>query len=119
MPSREQKFDFGASSSLSLGKGLSLKENPTKELSEYDFFSQSRDHAQTVQDCFREPAPLVPSFHPFKGISDEENTILPQKKTRKIAKIPFKVLDAPQLSDDFYLNLVDWSDSNNIAVGLS
>jgi len=28
------------------------------------------------------------------------------------------VLDAPQLSDDFYLNLVDWSESNNLAVGL-
>lgn len=45
--------------------------------------------------------------------------ILPQKKTRKIAKIPFKVLDAPQLVDDFYLNLVDWNDHNILAVALS
>jgi cell division cycle 20-like protein 1, cofactor of APC complex len=28
---------------------------------------------------------------------------------RKIAEKPYKVLDAPNLSDDFYLNLVDWS----------
>lgn len=28
---------------------------------------------------------------------------------RKIAERPYKVLDAPALSDDFYLNLVDWS----------
>ncbi len=28
---------------------------------------------------------------------------------RKIAEKPYKVLDAPALSDDFYLNLVDWS----------
>lgn len=28
---------------------------------------------------------------------------------RKIAERPYKVLDAPNLSDDFYLNLVDWS----------
>lgn len=28
------------------------------------------------------------------------------------------MLDAPQLSDDFYLNLVDWSESNHLAVGL-
>lgn len=40
------------------------------------------------------------------------------KEERNIAKIPYKVLDAPQLSDDFYLNLVDWSDSNFLAVGL-
>lgn len=32
--------------------------------------------------------------------------------------MPFKVLDAPSLQDDFYLNLVDWSASNVLAVGL-
>jgi len=41
--------------------------------------------------------PPVPSFkeNPFQGIADSENKILPQKKTRKISKIPYKVLDAP------------------------
>lgn len=38
---------------------------------------------------------------------------------RKVSKVPYKVLDAPQLQDDFYLNLVDWSSSNLLAVGLS
>lgn len=28
------------------------------------------------------------------------------------------MLDAPSLEDDFYLNLVDWSSNNNLAVGL-
>ena len=42
----------------------------------------------------------------------------PRKATRKISKIPFKVLDAPELQDDFYLNLVDWSAQNVLAVGL-
>lgn len=28
------------------------------------------------------------------------------------------MLDAPALQDDFYLNLVDWSDRNSLAVGL-
>lgn len=31
------------------------------------------------------------------------------KKIRKIQKAPYKVLDAPALQDDFYLNLIDWS----------
>jgi hypothetical protein len=31
---------------------------------------------------------------------------------------PFKVLDAPELQDDFYLNLVDWSSQNVLSVGL-
>lgn len=42
----------------------------------------------------------------------------PRKTTRKISKIPYKVLDAPELQDDFYLNLVDWSSQNSLAVGL-
>jgi cell division cycle 20-like protein 1 (cofactor of APC complex) len=44
---------------------------------------------------------------------------VPKKTHRKISKIPYKVLDAPSLQDDFYLNLVDWSPYNNLAVGLS
>jgi hypothetical protein len=31
------------------------------------------------------------------------------KKQKKIAKEPYKILDAPLLKDDFYLNLLDWS----------
>jgi cell division cycle 20-like protein 1 (cofactor of APC complex) len=46
---------------------------------------------------------------PFRGF-DEEEVIVPMTKTRTIPKIPYKVLDAPSLLDDFYLNLVDWSD---------
>ncbi|KAK3592146.1 hypothetical protein CHS0354_019436 [Potamilus streckersoni] len=42
----------------------------------------------------------------------------PRKAIRKISKIPFKVLDAPELQDDFYLNLVDWSSQNVLSVGL-
>jgi cell division cycle 20-like protein 1 (cofactor of APC complex) len=39
-------------------------------------------------------------------------------KLRKVNKIPCKVLDAPALQDDFYLNLIDWSANNELAVGL-
>lgn len=40
------------------------------------------------------------------------------RAVRKVARTPFKVLDAPSLKDDFYLNLVDWSSRNVLAVGL-
>eukprot|EP01017_Pseudomicrothorax_dubius_P017495 TRINITY_DN19701_c0_g1_i1.p1 TRINITY_DN19701_c0_g1~~TRINITY_DN19701_c0_g1_i1.p1 ORF type:complete len:466 (+),score=39.87 TRINITY_DN19701_c0_g1_i1:122-1519(+) len=40
------------------------------------------------------------------------------RPVRRIAKLPYKVLDAPGLIDDFYLNLLDWSNQNNIAVAL-
>ncbi|GAB4820048.1 hypothetical protein N2152v2_007094 [Parachlorella kessleri] len=42
----------------------------------------------------------------------------PKRIPRKIPRSPFKVLDAPSLADDFYLNLVDWSAQNVLAVGL-
>lgn len=35
-----------------------------------------------------------------------------------MSKVPYKVLDAPELADDFYLNLVDWGSSGVLAVGL-
>ena len=41
------------------------------------------------------------------------------RSQRKIPKAPFKVLDAPALQDDFYLNLLDWSHQNLLAVGLA
>lgn len=55
--------------------------------------------------------------------SDAKNALLsasmsPGRSSRKIARSPFKVLDAPCLQDDFYLNLVDWSSANVLAVGL-
>ncbi|CAN1789128.1 Protein FIZZY-RELATED 2 [Linum perenne] len=42
----------------------------------------------------------------------------PVKAPRKVPRSPYKVLDAPALQDDFYLNLVDWSSNNVLAVGL-
>lgn len=42
----------------------------------------------------------------------------PRRTPRKIPTVPYKVLDAPALQDDFYLNLVDWSSLNVLAVGL-
>lgn len=36
-----------------------------------------------------------------------------------MSKGPFKVLDAPDLADDYYLNLVDWSSTNVLGVGLA
>lgn len=39
-------------------------------------------------------------------------------ENRKINKVPFKVLDAPSLQDDFYLNLLEWSSTNILSVAL-
>ena len=37
---------------------------------------------------------------------------------RRVATAPERVLDAPGLLDDYYLNLLDWSSGNQVAIGL-
>jgi len=40
------------------------------------------------------------------------------KMTRNIPAAPTRILDAPELVDDYYLNLISWSSSNVLAVAL-
>lgn len=60
-----------------------------------------------------------PIYHRTFSNLDNENMVVPIRKHWKIAKTPFKVLDAPALKDDYYLNLLDWSSQNVLAVGLA
>lgn len=41
-----------------------------------------------------------------------------QKSYRHIPQSPERILDAPELVDDYYLNLLDWSSKNVLAVAL-
>jgi len=68
------------------------------------------------QNVVNEPC----SPYSLSPVSSKSQKLLrsPRKASRKISKIPFKVLDAPELQDDFYLNLVDWSSQNVLSVGL-
>ena len=54
--------------------------------------------------------------------NDFSALLMPKKKTikkRTLPNSPFKVLDAPYLQDDFYLNVVDWCKNDTLAVGLA
>merc|ERR1719430_2174627 len=77
-----------------------------------NLFSYRPKRANTVNEP-QSPYSLTP-------VSSKSQKLLrsPRKASRKISKIPFKVLDAPELQDDFYLNLVDWSSQNVLSVGL-
>lgn len=60
------------------------------------------------------------SPYSLSPLGNESQKLLssPKKPPRKISRIPFKILEAPHIQDDFYLNLVDWSSQNVLAVGL-
>ncbi|CAK4031616.1 related to anaphase promoting complex, Cdc20, Cdh1, and Ama1 subunits [Lecanosticta acicola] len=57
------------------------------------------------------------SLSPVKH-SSQSMLLSPRKTPRSVSKVPYKVLDAPDLADDFYLNLVDWGSNDILAVGL-
>ena len=54
----------------------------------------------------------------YQGIHESSILTNPYSQQRQISRTPFKVLDAPALQDDYYLNLLDWSSQNTLAVGL-
>lgn len=58
----------------------------------------------------------------LKRLSDNDNDFLPKIKKeqndRIIPSVPERILDAPNLIDDYYLNLLDWSVDNVVSVGL-
>ncbi len=105
-------------------QALATVRTPLREGVNYLKFGQS-PRQNYHDDVFRRshggnPTSVVDSFNlsPVGVKSSHRLMNMPQKRKRKIAKVPFKVLDAPSLADDFYLNLVDWSSLNVLAVGL-
>lgn len=43
----------------------------------------------------------------------------PAKRFRAVPQQPDRILDAPDLVDDYYLNLLDWGSTNSVAVALN
>lgn len=100
-----------------LGAGIEDAKEPTEER------RVSQGQSPSSGNLFRYGAgrPSEPwSPYSLSPVSAKSHKLLssPRKQARKISKIPFKVLDAPELQDDFYLNLVDWSSTNVLSVGL-
>jgi cell division cycle protein 20 (cofactor of APC complex) len=63
----------------------------------------------------------LPSFNSCPGVVYAENKArhFQSKTFRVIPQTPERILDAPELLDDFYLNLIDWSSRNVLSVALS
>lgn len=61
------------------------------------------------------------NFEKLLAVRNSLNTIKPAaaySRAKKIPTAPERVLDAPGLVDDFYLNLLAWSQLNMLAIGL-
>jgi cell division cycle 20-like protein 1 (cofactor of APC complex) len=94
---------------------------PLREgLNHLRFQSPRQVYQENVFEDAIGPTAVVNSFSltPVRSAASQRLMAAPPKRKRRISKVPFKVLDAPALQDDFYLNLVDWSSQNVLAVGL-
>lgn len=60
------------------------------------------------------------SFNQIQNFKTRQliSTSAAQSRMKKIPTCPEKVLDAPGLLDDFYLNLISWSSENVLAIAL-
>jgi cell division cycle 20-like protein 1 (cofactor of APC complex) len=71
------------------------------------------------KQLFEESTNKKKNFSSFLNLEiEEKESTLNYLRQKNIPKTAYKVLDAPNLKDDFYLHLLDWSSHNILAVGL-
>lgn len=82
--------------------------------------SQQHTHSRSALSMMTEFLDPTNSIYSLSPMRPESQRLLLQKKKepRKVPTIPYRVLDAPGLVDDYYLNLLDWSSKNVIGVAL-
>lgn len=82
---------------------------------------QSTPHTSSAHSSPRRVlhfSPRTPDKHKSFFGSQTSSFVSSPLATPKIPKAPFKMLDAPGLKDDFYINVLDWSKKNILCVGL-
>jgi len=84
---------------------------------------ENGDHLNSKILAFKSKAPAPPSGMENAAremYSSNHIGVLKggKKQFRHIPQAPERILDAPELVDDYYLNLIDWSSQNSIAVAL-
>eukprot|EP00033_Pygsuia_biforma_P000303 GCRY01000371.1.p1 GENE.GCRY01000371.1~~GCRY01000371.1.p1 ORF type:complete len:472 (+),score=85.81 GCRY01000371.1:116-1531(+) len=69
---------------------------------------------------FKSKAPSAPEGYQnnLRVLYTNNNAGGPRKASRHIAQTAERILDAPELVDDYYLNLLDWNSSNLLSIAL-
>ena len=99
---------------LNLSKNKSTKEIPST-YNKIKLFSWKKDKTKKTENFFNN---IIGAQKENENILNNNNLDL-NFNQRKISIKPYKELPAPNIIDDFYLNLLDWSQKNQIAVGCS
>ena len=78
-------------------------------------------HTKTLTQASNTLAQVLDAPALQDSVAQPSVQVLETPHTKTLTQVPVppaQVLDAPALQDDFYLNLVDWSSQNVLAVGL-
>ncbi|XP_077414888.1 cell division cycle protein 20 homolog isoform X2 [Vanacampus margaritifer] len=108
---------------------LSKETRPKEESVSAVLLEQQKTWSIALNGCNLEEARILqfsgkPTVNPdgqhnsLKSLYSHTITPMSTKKTRHISSTADKILDAPDVRDDFYLNLLDWSSRNVMAVAL-
>ncbi|KAH3813857.1 cell division cycle protein 20 homolog [Dreissena polymorpha] len=77
------------------------------------------ENAKILSYKENKPKPAVGHANNLQVIYSKTKALGPnQVHKRIIPKVPERILDAPELLDDYYLNLLDWSSTNQMSVAL-
>lgn len=70
--------------------------------------------------CFQTKAPAAPDTHlnPLRVVYSVKTPSSTKSGSRFIPSSPERILDAPDIVNDYYLNLLDWSNDNVVTVAL-
>eukprot|EP00741_Cyanophora_paradoxa_P017220 tig00020961_g16632.t1 len=95
------------------------KEEAKKNLA--DALLDGREKAKILAFKTKAPAPEAGYQNNLRVLYTQnklEKLCEPKKANRNIPQCPERILDAPEMVDDYYLNLLDWNAENMLAVAL-
>ncbi|KAI9092449.1 WD40-repeat-containing domain protein [Phlyctochytrium arcticum] len=104
----------GAEDTYSLLMHREILDSPSKRGRIFGSGPQTR-YLPPPPDCAISPKYLKSSL----SAASQSLVHSPQRGRWEIPRSPFKILDAPELQDDYYLNLIDWSSTDILGVGLN
>ncbi|PXF48173.1 Cell division cycle protein 20-like [Gracilariopsis chorda] len=113
------RYKQNASSEYSAVLASSLLDIPPSASS--DFMRNDLPNSKILAFGDKAPAAKEGYLNPHRVLYNQNSfgSRVRRNKFRHIPQAPEKILDAPGLLEDFYLNLVDWGSNNTLAVALA
>lgn len=118
MYSGNRIFDLDANASTVCSGSRSGKAAPLVELAALELFEHKmRDGFYRKDEIYPVKAPAPPPGYQsdVSLFTSNLGARSAKKPLRTLPQAPEKILDAPDMLDDYYLNLLDWGSGNSVS----